>query len=80
MHSQAALILDCNSCQEQPDGHSKVHMQKHYFLRECIRIFIKEKECALGINLNLRARLFYPAGIRSFYTAHGNTEKEEKTF
>ena len=45
-----------------------------------MNIFIEEKECALRINLNLRARYFYPAGIGNFYTAYGNAEKEEKSF
>ena len=42
-------------------------------------IFIKEKECALGIDANPRAQPFYPADIGRFYKPRGNTIQEEHT-
>ena len=76
MHSQAASNLECNSRQGWPDGHCNAHMQESHFLHRHMNIFIKEKEYALGINANLRARLFYPVDMRKFCTANGNTENK----
>ena len=44
-----------------------------------MNIFIKEKEHALGIDLNLKARSFYSANIERFCKPHMNTEQEEDT-
>ena len=42
-------------------------------------MFNKIKECALGIDTNLRACSFYPVDIMRFYKLHRNAVLEEHT-
>ena len=41
-----------------------------------MNIFIKEKEYALGIDVNLRARPFYPEDIEKFHKINRNAENK----
>ena len=71
MHGQAVLNLEHNSCW------GCMHVGK-LFLHRCMNILIKEKEHTLGIDVNARARPFYPVDIRKFYKANMTTENKEK--
>ena len=47
---------------------------------KCMNIFIEEKEYVLGVDAYLRARPFYPEGIRRFFKTNVNTKTKQKTF
>ena len=49
-------------------------MCEQYLLRECMNVFIEEKERLLEIDLNLRARPFYPAENREIHKTRETKE------
>ena len=77
MHGQAASNLECNSRWGWPGGHCDECTWERHFVRRCMNILVKEKEYALGIDTNPRARSFYPADIGKYYKPHGNAAHEE---